>query len=111
MPMPFSIPALLQGEWRKWTFQPFKEGIEAHWLSQSDPQVAVLRYEKDATVDRHRHGGLETILILEGTQSDERGTYHQGDFVINPANSEHRVWTDTGCVVLLHWQKPVEFLE
>ena len=54
---------------------------------------------------------LRGFLVLEGAQSDDRGTYAAGDMVLNPPGSEHRVWTDQGCVVLLHWDKPVEFLD
>jgi anti-sigma factor ChrR (cupin superfamily) len=54
--------------------------------------------------------GLETILVLEGSQSDERGTYDAGTLVFNPAGTVHRVWSDEGCVVLIQWAKPVEFV-
>ncbi len=105
-----SIKSLLRDGWSNLEFEPFKDGITAHWLSRSDPQIALLRYEAGATAPLHRHTGMETILVLEGTQSDENGTYAQGDLVLNPEGSQHRVWSDTGCVVLLHWQKPVAFL-
>jgi anti-sigma factor ChrR (cupin superfamily) len=49
--------------------------------------------------------------VLDGAQSDEKGTYVKGDMVINPTGSRHSVWSDDGCVVLLHWEKPVRFIE
>jgi len=59
----------------------------------------------------HEHVGAEMIFVLEGAQADENGTYGKGDIVINPAGSRHSVWSDDGCVVLLHWAEPVKFIE
>ncbi len=72
---------------------------------------ALLRYEAGAVVPHHAHSGHEHILILRGAQSDERGTYAQGTFLINMPDSSHRVVSsDTGCVVLAIWEAPVRFL-
>ena len=51
------------------------------------------------------------IVVLEGAQSDESGTYKQGDVIVNPAGSQHEVWSAEGCVVLLNWSKPVRFVD
>ena len=61
--------------------------------------------------EKYPHPGTETILILDGIQSDEQGHYPAGTFVINPTGSVHSVWTDMGCVVLIQWDKPVVILE
>ena len=45
---------------------------------------------------RHRHAGLETIVVLEGVQSDENGDYAAGAVVLNPQGSEHSVWSRGG---------------
>ena len=105
-----SLIGLVNGGWCSLPFEPFKEGVEAHWLQRETPQMAILRYAPGASVGRHRHEGLETILVLEGTQSDETGTFEAGDFVMNAQGSDHSVWSETGCVVLLQWHKPVTFL-
>jgi anti-sigma factor ChrR (cupin superfamily) len=49
-------------------------------------------------------------MVLEGSQSDEAGEYGAGDVVLNPAGSVHSVWSAGGCVVLIHWTRPVEVL-
>jgi anti-sigma factor ChrR (cupin superfamily) len=105
--------ALLQGGWRTLTYAPFREGVEVHWLEQGGddaPSLALLRYAAGAGVPRHRHAGLETILVLEGEQSDETGTYREGDLVLNAVGSEHSVWSAGGCVVLIQWARPVVFV-
>jgi len=92
-------------------FEPFRPGVEIFWLYRDAPQVALLRYAPGASVPLHRHESLETILVLEGAQSDERGSYSKGSLVINPAGTQHRVWSAEGCIVYIQWQAPVVFLE
>ncbi|MEM8728311.1 MAG: cupin domain-containing protein [Pseudomonadota bacterium] len=105
------VPGFLDGGWRQMSFAPFREGVDICWLREGDPGVALLRYAPGASVPRHRHTGLETILVLEGSQSDETGTYSQGALVLNPPGSAHSVWSEDGCVILIEWERPVQFLE
>jgi anti-sigma factor ChrR (cupin superfamily) len=105
-----AFPALVSGGWRDLGFEPFREGIRAHWLLRGGPDApsaAVLAYEPGASVPRHRHPGVETIVVLDGVQSDESGDYAAGALVINPEGSEHSVWSSEGCVVLIQWNLPV----
>ena len=108
---PAILKDLLSGGWTRLSFAPFREGIEISSLLESSPAIAVLRYDPGARVPLHEHNGAETILVLDGSQSDEKGTYGKGDIVINPTGSRHSVWSDDGCVVLLHWAEPVKFIE
>ncbi|MGR3367894.1 MAG: cupin domain-containing protein [Sagittula sp.] len=111
MPEPLSIADLTSGSWRDMTFAPFRDGIEMCTIAEGTPQVALLRYEPGAAAPRHRHSGMETVLVLDGSQSDENGHYPTGSLVLNPEGSVHTVRSDEGCVVLIQWTKPVEFLE
>lgn len=95
--------------WRTLPFRPFHTGVEIFELVTGSPSIALLRYVPGAKVPRHRHAGLETVLVLEGAQSDERGHYPAGSLVVNMQGSEHSVWSDEGCVVLIQWERPVEF--
>ncbi len=104
------VSNLLNGGWQTLKFDPFREGIEICLLRSKFPQVALLRYAAGASVPRHRHTGLETIIVLEGEQSDESGSYPQGSVVLNPQGSEHSVWSSSGCVVLIQWESAVEFV-
>lgn len=128
------MPDLLAGAWHALPFKPFKPGIEifrfdTHAISrptegaeqalidnqcaacEDEPAIALLRYAAGASVPTHRHVGVESILVLAGSQSDEAGTYRSNSFVINPVGSVHSVWSDNGCVVLIQWDKPVQFLD
>lgn len=110
MSEPFSIAGIVAGGWRDQAFGPFREGIEICRLVTGEPEVALLRYAAGATVPRHRHPALETVLVLDGSQSDERGHYTAGTLVCNTPGSVHSVWSEDGCVVLITWAKPVEIL-
>jgi anti-sigma factor ChrR (cupin superfamily) len=107
---PVHIPGLLAGAWEAAAFVPFRDGVEIARLHDGPPAVALLRYAPGAGVPAHLHHGLETILVLEGTQSDERGDYPVGSLILNPEGTSHRVWSKEGCVVLIQWTLPVEFL-
>jgi anti-sigma factor ChrR (cupin superfamily) len=107
---PFSLSAFLPDVWRDATYEPFREGVEISPIVEGEPAVALLRYAPGATIPKHLHRGLETILVLEGSQSDERGTYETGALVFNPEGSVHSVWSQTGCVVLIQWARTVEFV-
>lgn len=61
----------------------------------------MLKYAPESRVPRHRHIGLESIVVLDGMQRDENGDYVSGTIVLNPPGSEHSVWTAQGCVVLI----------
>ncbi len=105
---------LLAGGWRALAFEPFRLGVEMCKLvdgGADGPSVAVLRYEAGASVPRHLHQGLESVLVLEGSQSDEKGRYGTGSIVFNAAGTEHSVWSEDGCVVLIQWERPVLILE
>ncbi|MGD9738613.1 MAG: cupin domain-containing protein [Bauldia sp.] len=108
-----SIAGLLDGGWKEAEFVPFRPGVEISRLA-GDPagaSVALLRYAPGASVPMHEHTGLETIVVLDGAQSDDRGRYAAGAIAINPAGTRHRVWSDEGCVVLIQWERPVRILD
>jgi predicted ChrR family anti-sigma factor len=90
-------------------WESFHPGVEIYRLYNGDSgaSAALLRYKAGATVPQHSHSGFEHILILEGTQSDESGTYEVGTLVINSPDTKHNVYSQDGCVVLIIWEKPV----
>ena len=97
--------------WHDLPFTHFRDGVEAHHIKQGSPALAILRYAPGAKVPLHLHTGLETILVLDGVQSDERGDYPKGTLVLNPEGTSHSVWSESGCAVLIQWERPIEILE
>jgi hypothetical protein len=72
------LPGLLAGGWRGLPFVPFRAGIEIHRIYGDGivgPAAAVLRYRPGAGVPWHEHRGSEHVVVLEGSQEDERGSY------------------------------------
>src|SRR3954451_5289033 len=104
-------------------FAPLRPGIEIHRLygegapaesaagpaGKDDPAAAVLRYAPGPSLPYHVHPGHEHIYILDGAQVDERGVYGPGTLVVNPPGSGHSVSSPRGCLVLVFWEKPVEY--
>lgn len=106
----WTISKFLPDRWRECKFEYFREGVEICRLVKGEPELALLRYAPGAGVPRHMHQGLETILVLEGSQSDEYGHYGTGSIVANPEGTVHSVKSEEGCVVLIQWAKPVKIL-
>jgi len=93
-------------------WEPLHPGIEIHFIYQGTPDgpaAAFLRYEPGARLARHRHPGLEHVFVLSGAQQDERGRYGAGAMVVNPPGSAHNVSSPEGCLVLVLWERPVQF--
>ncbi len=90
-----------------------RPGIRIFTLSEQPGGVhlALLRYAPGARAPRHRHTGDEHIFVLEGEQEDDLGRYGAGSYAMNPTGSVHAVASPGGCLVLIHWMAPPEFLE
>jgi anti-sigma factor ChrR (cupin superfamily) len=93
-------------------YEPLRPGIDILYLYRDDAagsSCALLKYQPGAEVPEHVHQGFEHVYVLAGEQSDDRGTYRKGSFVINPPGTAHRVWSKSGCLVLIVWARPVQF--
>ncbi|MEM6445381.1 MAG: cupin domain-containing protein [Cyanobacteria bacterium J06642_2] len=112
MQHPLVLPDLLTWDdrYQDLPWQPFRPGVDIHYLyrAESGASAALLRYQPGAQVPQHRHTGHEHIIVLSGSQSDERDRYSAGTVVINPPDTEHDVMSVDGCIVLIIWEKPVE---
>jgi anti-sigma factor ChrR (cupin superfamily) len=94
-------------------WQPFREGVEIHRLygdGVSGASAALLRYRATGFVPLHEHTGYEHILVLSGSQRDQNGTAAAGTLTINAPGTQHSVVSETGCIVLAIYEKPVRFL-
>jgi len=103
------LEAILRGDI---AWLPFRTGIEIHHLYGElgvGRAAALLRYAPGASLPTHRHGGFEQILVLQGSQVDERGSYGKGTLVVNPPGSQHAVSSPEGCIVFVTWDMPVQF--
>jgi anti-sigma factor ChrR (cupin superfamily) len=95
-------------------WKPYLPGIEIHRIYGDDsggPSAALLRYQPGASAPEHAHPGYEHIYIVSGEQSDARGVYGAGTFVVNPPGTTHAVASPKGCVVLIVKEQPVVFTD
>jgi anti-sigma factor ChrR (cupin superfamily) len=109
---PLALWSLAPSDIATLPFQDLRPGVEIHVLHESPDgaRAAILRYAPGAEVPPHRHAGHEYIYVLSGEQSDERGSYGAGCFVVNEPGTIHRVTSKSGCTVLILWLKPVVFV-
>lgn len=93
-------------------WQPFHPGVDI-WRIFGDgvhgASAALLKYRPGANIPRHRHEGVEIIVVLRGSQTDEQGTIAAGELRVNHPNTGHSVRSDDGCLVLVVWEQPVVF--
>lgn len=91
-------------------WKPFRPGVDIYRLYGDGHQgaaAALLRYQPGARVPMHDHTGFEHIFVLSGSQTDQNGEYQTGTLVINPPTTNHSVVSETGCIVLAIWEKPI----
>jgi len=108
VPSGLALETLIQhGPW-----EALREGVEVQYLHRvlTQPVAALLRYQPGARVPAHRHQGVEFVHILSGSQRDAHGVYCAGSFKVNLPESVHDVISDDGCLVLIIWEAPVEFV-
>jgi len=101
-------------EWQdQIAWEPFGDGVEIHRLygdGVSGSTSALIRFLKAGKVRLHEHAGYEHILVLAGSQSDQNGVSAAGSLVINPPGTRHSIVSESGCIVLAIYEKPVVFL-
>ena len=95
LPSGLDLEALTQhGPW-----EALREGIEIQYLHRvpTQPVAALLRYQPGARVPAH-------------SQRDANGVYRAGSFKVNLPDTVHDLVSDDGCLVLIIWEAPVEFI-
>lgn len=102
------------GEWEsEISWKRFQAGVEIHRLygdGVAGPSAALLRFQPGGRIPRHSHTGYEHIMVLTGSQEDEDGVIRAGELRIHPPGSSHSVRSESGCIVLAIYEKPVAFL-
>ena len=95
------------------SWEELRPGIEIMSLFEGAPgnyKSALMRFRPGASMPAHIHLGDEHGYILSGCQEDEFGSYETGGYVYNPSGTAHRVWSEEGCLALIHWRAPFRYL-
>ena len=82
------------------------DGVERLYLERNDGgesaiATSIVRFAPGSKFDEHVHDGGEEIIVLEGTFSDEFGSYPKGTYIRNPMGSSHNPYSDSGCVIFV----------
>ena len=79
-------------------------------LSENE-NAKLIKMNPGTKVPLHSHNGKEYILLLEGSYSDEYGTYHKGDLQINDSRIKHNPLSNKkdGCICLVITEKELVF--
>jgi anti-sigma factor ChrR (cupin superfamily) len=104
----------ISGWQQKLPWEPFLEGVEMYRLygnAESGPSAALLRFKAGGRVPLHEHTGFEHIFVISGSQVDENSRAETGMLIINPPGTIHSVLSESGCIVLAIYEKPVRFIE
>jgi hypothetical protein len=69
--------------------------------------IAILWYTvTDGGVALHYHAETESVYVIDGTQTDAKGSYPTGSVYFNPPGSGHQVTDSTGFFVLSYAAPP-----
>jgi anti-sigma factor ChrR (cupin superfamily) len=120
-PAPSSLPARFEmrdlfgiaNRQEEIPWEPFMDGVEIYRVygdGLTGPTAALLRFQKAGAVPLHEHPGYEHIIVLSGSQRDEKGSAETGTLIINPPGTRHSVVGEAGCIVLAIYEKPVRFI-
>lgn len=63
--------------------------------------TSLVRYDAGGKFRTHAHPQGEEILVLEGEFCDNHGRYPKGSYLLNPENTQHAPYSDSGCTLLV----------
>ncbi len=93
-------------------WKPLRDKVMTKPLARDEGrgfQINMIRLEPNTSYEEHKHPDVEWVYVLKGSMTDERGTFGQGEFVVNEKGSRHTVSTGPdGCELLVCWCGKVE---
>lgn len=93
-----------QYEW--FNFKPNLDKLILAGAAETE-HIALLWYTKtDGKVGLHYHAKTESVYVIEGTQTDAKGTYPNGTVYFNPPGSGHQIHDSTGFFILAYASPP-----
>jgi len=84
---------------------------EYSFTLSTNENAKLIKMDAGAKVPLHSHNGKEYILVLEGSFSDEYGTYTKGNLQINDSKIKHTpiACNQNGCICLTITEKELVF--
>ncbi|KQQ53777.1 hypothetical protein ASF84_18395 [Pseudomonas sp. Leaf127] len=83
-------------------------GITYFMLESNDSWCSYwMKMDSDCRSVLHRHTDVELIMLLVGTVQDSTGVvYEAGDCVVYRRDSEHQLYAQHGCIMLVVESRP-----
>ncbi len=78
--------------------------------NENEVRANLLHIGKGASIARHQHKGYELTLLLDGSFSDEKGSYHKGDFIFLDGAQAHAPYSEKGCLCYVVQNAPLYFV-
>ncbi len=80
-------------------------GVDRRMLERQGNEIAkatsIVRYQAGSKFQAHQHELGEEIFVLDGTFSDETGNYRAGTYIMNPPESSHAPYSESGCTLFV----------
>jgi len=67
-------------------------------LDEGEIHSSLLHIEPGGSVPSHTHKGFELTVLLNGSFTDEKGTYQKGDFIMLDKSHHHNPVSEAGCL-------------
>ncbi|MBE9112182.1 cupin domain-containing protein [Nodosilinea sp. LEGE 07298] len=94
------------GNYDFFTFRPNLEKLILSGAADTE-HVSILWYTiPDGSVGLHYHSMTESVYVIDGTQTDDKGVYPTGSLYFNPPGSGHEVSNSTGFFILAYASPP-----
>lgn len=93
----------------KYQFFTFRPNLEKLILSGTaeSKHISILWYTiPNGSVGLHYHSMTESVYVVKGTQTDDKGVYPTGSLYFNPPGSGHKITNSTGFFILAYASPP-----
>ncbi|WP_413701478.1 ChrR family anti-sigma-E factor [Psychromonas sp. KJ10-10] len=93
----------------KWSgFGPVSRARIIH--DEQNVRASLLHIDKNGRIPQHQHKGYELTLLIDGSFTDEMGTYQKGDFIWLDGSQTHSPYTENGCLCYAVQDAPLHFV-
>jgi putative transcriptional regulator len=110
---PALLQRLMRGDFSDLAWKKVTDALRISHLRTGDPnyEFALYHIKAGGEIPDHDHRGTEMTLVLQGGFTDDRGTYHAGDFIFRGADEAHapRALADQDCICLAVLDAPLRF--
>jgi hypothetical protein len=104
------MPRPPRRRWEAAAFVPSARGWRSRASTTARPPSRSCAMRPARACPRISIGGSRRSSCSRVPSRRARATIPQGALVLNPEGTSHIVWSEDGCVVLIQWTLPVEFL-